>query len=49
MLNKDMLRLVFANKKKFLALKDVKFIEVPLYDELSVKRLYPKLKRLEKF
>ena len=49
MLNKDMLRLVFANKKRFLALKQVKFIEVPLYDELSVRRLYPKLKQLPEF
>ena len=36
MLNKDFLRQILAEDKKLLALKDVKFIEVPKYDELAI-------------
>ena len=34
---------VFAGSKKLLKLKDVKFIQAPKYDEISVKNLYSKL------
>ena len=41
MLNKDFLKEVFADKKRLLKLKEVKWINVPLYDELSVAKLWP--------
>ena len=47
MCTKDVLKDIFAGKKELLKLRDVKFISVPKYDELSVKALYPKLVRLE--
>ena len=40
-INKDFLKEVFLNQKKLLKLSDVKFVQVPLYDELSVVKLYP--------
>ena len=43
MCTKDILRDIFAGKKEVLKLKDVKFISVPKYDEISVKALYSKL------
>ena len=47
MLTKDTIKLIFAGKKKLLKLKDVKFIQAPKYDEISVKNLYNKLIVLE--
>lgn len=44
MLNKDFLRQILAEEKKLLALKDVKWIEVPKYDELSVNSIFDKFK-----
>ena len=41
MLNKDFLKEVFAEQKGLLRLDEVKRINVPLYDELSVKKLWP--------
>lgn len=41
MLNKDFLRQVLIEEKKLLKLSDVKFIEVPKFDELSVQKLFP--------
>ncbi len=41
MINKDFLKQVLAEDKKLLALKEVKFKHVPLYDELSVVKLWP--------
>ena len=42
MYNKDFLKLVLDGvTKKLLKLKDVKFINVPVYDELSVKKFWP--------
>ena len=44
MVNKDFLRQVFVEEKRLLSLSDVRWIEMPRYDELSVTNLYPKLK-----
>lgn len=43
MMTKDVFRDVFAGKKNILKLKDVNFIHVDKYDELSVKNLYSRL------
>ena len=40
MITKDMLRDILSGTKSLLKLKDVKFIQVPKYDEISVKSLY---------
>ena len=45
MLNKDFLKEIFINEKKLLRLNEVKRICVPLYDELSVIKLWPMLQR----
>ena len=47
MFSKDFLKLVFQGKKKLLKLKDVKFVEVVRYDELSVRGLYGDLLSLD--
>ena len=47
MFTKDFAKEVFTGKKKLLKLKDVKFVQVTKYDELSVKSLYPKFMTLE--
>jgi hypothetical protein len=44
MLNKDFLKEVFENRKKLLKLNEVIRVNVPKYDELSVKQLWPHLK-----
>ena len=41
--NKDWLRDIFADRKKLLPLAEVKLVNVPAYDELSVKQLWPQL------
>ena len=43
MCNKDLLKDIFVGNKRFMKLRDVKFVTVPKYDELSVKALYHKL------
>ena len=40
MFTKDFAKEVFSGRKKLLKLKDVTFIQVKKYDELSVKNLY---------
>ena len=40
-LNKDFLKQVLAGEKELLRKDDVAYIEVPHYDELSVKQLWP--------
>ena len=40
-LNKDFLKQVLRNEKQLLKKSEVKFIEVPHYEELSVKKMYP--------
>ena len=47
MFTKDFAKEVFSGKKKLLKLKDVQFIQVVKYDELSVKNLYNKFLSLE--
>ena len=44
MMNKDFLKEVFAEEKAMLELKEVKWINVPLYDELSVVNIWPMTK-----
>ena len=41
MITKDWLKLVFAGNKRLLELSEVKWTNVPNYDELSVKTLWP--------
>lgn len=41
MLNKDFLKEVFIDEKNLLKLDQVKRINVPLYDELAVVKLWP--------
>ena len=41
MLNKDFLKGVLTEKKSLLRLDQVKRINVPLYDELSVVKIWP--------
>ena len=43
MLNKDFLKDVFAERKALLRLDQVQRIQVPLYEELSVVKLWPML------
>jgi hypothetical protein len=47
--NKDFLRDVFSEKKKLFKKKEVDFIHVPHWDELSVKRLWKSLRGDEEF
>ena len=47
MCTKDFIRDVFTGKKKLKKIGEVKFIQVPRYDELSVRKLYAKLMGLE--
>ena len=44
-INKDFLKLILAGEKKLLKKAEVKFISVPHYDELSVKQLWPDVKK----
>jgi hypothetical protein len=43
MVTKDFLKDVLSDEKKLLKMEKVRFINPPLYDELSVKSLYPKI------
>ena len=49
MCNKDFFKLVLTDKKALMPLKDVKFVTVPRYDELSVKKFWPMLQSDEIF
>ena len=40
LVTKDFLKDVLQGKKKLLKMKEVSFINAPLFDEISVKRLY---------
>ena len=44
MMNKDFLKEVLTEDKALLELKEVKWINVPLYDELSVVKIWPMTK-----
>jgi len=47
MFTKDFAKEVFSGQKKLLKLREVKFVEVKKYEELSVKNLYDKFITLE--
>ena len=49
MVNKDFLKDVLAGKKALMKKSEVANIEVPHYDELSVKRLWPEFKKDAEF
>ena len=44
MINKDFLRKILAEEKKLFYLVEVKMVNVPKFDELSVNAIYPKFK-----
>lgn len=44
MCNKDFLRQILSGEKKLLKISEVKFVNIPRFDELSVKNLYPRFK-----
>ncbi len=48
-MNKDFLKEVFAEDKELLELKEVSFINVPLFDELSVIKIWPMTKEDKQF
>ena len=48
MMNKDFLKEVLTGDKALMQLKEVKRINVPLYDELSVVKVWPMMKDDEK-
>ena len=41
MLNKDFLKEIFIEEKSLLKMNEVKRINVPLYDELAVAKIWP--------
>jgi hypothetical protein len=41
---KDFLRQIFGNEKKLLKKNEIRYISVPCWDELAVKKLWPDLK-----
>ena len=43
--NKDFLKQVFSGQKDLLPKSQVAFIQVPHYDELSVKKIYPQMQK----
>ncbi len=49
MINKDFFKQVLQDKKKLLPLNDVKYVNVPRYDELSVRQFWPILSQHETF
>jgi hypothetical protein len=49
MMNKDFLKEVLAEDKELLELKDVKWINAPLFDELSVINIWPMTKEDKQF
>ena len=49
MFTKDFAKEIFSGQKKLLKLREVKFVNVTRYDELSAKNLYDKYMELEGF
>ena len=47
--NKDFLRDVFADRKSLFLKSEIKYIDVPLYEELSVKNLWAEFKEDKAF
>ena len=48
-MNKDFLKLVLGGEKKLLALNEVKYVNMPKYDELSVVNLWPEMQTDDAF
>ena len=44
-MNKDFLKDVLAGRKNLMLKSEIQYIHVPHYEELSVKALYPELKK----
>ena len=44
-MNKDFLKQILEGKKQLLKKAEVRTVQVPHYDELSVRRLYPEFKK----
>ena len=49
MLNRDFMKQLLAEEKKLLELRQVIHVNVPRYDELSVKKFWPLLQRDQVF
>ena len=49
MVNKDFIKQVRADKKKLRAINEVNYVNMPRYDELSVKKFWPILQSDEEF
>ena len=49
MINKDFLKLVLTEEKSMLQLNQVKYVNVPHYDELSVRKFWPMLQEDDTF
>ena len=49
MMNKDFLKQIFADEKKLLKLSELRVVNVPKYDELSVKNVFQNLKEDKEF
>ena len=45
MVNKDYLKDILADRKALMKMDEVKFINVPKYDELSVKTVFPMIQK----
>ena len=45
MVNKDFLKLIFAEKKQLMPLSELRTVSVPKYDELSIKEVYPHIEK----
>ena len=43
-MNKDFLKEVFSGSKKLMPLNDVRYVNVPLYDELAVVKIWAYMK-----
>ena len=48
-MTKDHLKAILANKKQLLRKSEVQYVQVPHYDELSVKNIYPMFKNDKQF
>ena len=48
-MNKDFLKEVLTEKKKLLEINEVKRVNVPKYDELSLLNFWPQMQKDEKF
>ena len=49
MINKDFLKQVLNEEKELLPISEVRFVNVPMYDELGVKHLWPQMQNSSDF